>query len=167
MHTEKPLRESLSFKQNEKYLLDSRDTLCKYYNLNKSDLVKYLIKKESFNLKNPKGTLLWLQRKSSPMSTILWQKASSSRYWENHMSLPKTCRGYSTYLFRSLTRAIEAKQSDHKSKAGHFFNCTTTHLDTQENKISKYLKLIPAGWFTQVSSRPIGTIAFTSRTQYT
>jgi len=54
----KPIRESLSFKQNEKHLLDSRDALCQHYRLNKSDLVKYLIKKESFNLKNPLGTLL-------------------------------------------------------------------------------------------------------------
>ncbi len=58
MQTAKPVRESLSFKQNEKHLLDSRDALCKYYCLNKSDLVKYLIRKESFNLKNMQGTLL-------------------------------------------------------------------------------------------------------------
>jgi hypothetical protein len=83
------------------------------------------------------------------------------------MLLPKTCRGYSTYLFRSLTRVIEAKQSDHKSMARHFFNCTTTHLVTQENKTSKCLTLIPAGWSTQASSKPIGTIDFMSRTQYT
>jgi hypothetical protein len=54
----KPIRESLSFKQNEKHLLDSRDALCQHYRLNKSDLVKYLIKKESFSLKNPQGTFL-------------------------------------------------------------------------------------------------------------
>lgn len=54
----KPLRESLSFKRNEIHLLESRDALCKHYRLNKSDLVKYLIKKESFNLKNPLGTVI-------------------------------------------------------------------------------------------------------------
>lgn len=56
MNNIKPIRESLSFKRNESHLLDSRDALCQHYRLNKSDLVKYLIKKESFNLKNPQGT---------------------------------------------------------------------------------------------------------------
>lgn len=54
----KPIRESLSFKQQEKYIVNSRDELCRHYKLNKSDLVKYLIKKESFNLRNPQGTLI-------------------------------------------------------------------------------------------------------------
>ena len=50
---EKPIRESLSFKQHEIYLLDTRDSLCKHYKLNKSDLVKFLIKKEHQSLKSP------------------------------------------------------------------------------------------------------------------
>jgi hypothetical protein len=50
---EKPIRESLSFKQHEVYLLDTRDSLCQHYKLNKSDLVKFLIKKEHQNLKAP------------------------------------------------------------------------------------------------------------------
>jgi len=58
MNNIKPIRESLSFKRNESHLLESRDALCKYYRLNKSDLIKYLIKKESFNLKNPLGSII-------------------------------------------------------------------------------------------------------------
>jgi len=37
--------------------MDSRDRLCAHYKLNKSDLVKYLIKKEEFNLRKPNGLL--------------------------------------------------------------------------------------------------------------
>ena len=54
---EKPIRESLSFKQHEFYLLDTRDSLCRHYKLNKSDLVKFLIKKEHQNLKSPDAYL--------------------------------------------------------------------------------------------------------------
>ena len=50
---EKRIRESLSFKQHEAYLLETRDSLCKHYRLNKSDLIKFLIKKEHQNLKSP------------------------------------------------------------------------------------------------------------------
>ena len=54
---EKPIRESLSFKQHEAYLLNTRDSLCKHYKLNKSDLIKFLIKKEHQNLKSPESYL--------------------------------------------------------------------------------------------------------------
>ena len=37
--------------------MEIRDRLCAHYRLNKSDLVKYLIKKEEYNLKNPNGML--------------------------------------------------------------------------------------------------------------
>lgn len=37
--------------------MEARDRLCTYYKLNKSDLVKYLIKKEEFNLRKPNGVL--------------------------------------------------------------------------------------------------------------
>jgi hypothetical protein len=37
--------------------MDARDRLCEHYRLNKSDLVKYLIKKEEYALKNPNGML--------------------------------------------------------------------------------------------------------------
>jgi uncharacterized phage-like protein YoqJ len=60
MHTytpERRIRESLSFKQHEAYLLETRDSLCKHYKLNKSDLIKYLIKKEHQNLKSPDAYL--------------------------------------------------------------------------------------------------------------
>jgi hypothetical protein len=53
----KPLRDQISYKQNEAYIMESRDRLCAHYNLNKSDLVKYLIKKEAFNLRKPNGIL--------------------------------------------------------------------------------------------------------------
>ena len=53
----KPLRDQVSYKQHEAHILDARDRLCAHYKLNKSDLVKYLIKKEEFNLKKPNGLL--------------------------------------------------------------------------------------------------------------
>ncbi len=56
MQTIRPSREQISFKQHETYLQDARDQLCKHYKLNKSDLIKFLIKKESYTLKQPKET---------------------------------------------------------------------------------------------------------------
>jgi len=53
----KPLRDQVSYKQNEAYLMEARDRLCAHYKLNKSDLVKYLIKKEDYNLRKPDGLL--------------------------------------------------------------------------------------------------------------
>ena len=53
----KPLREQISFKQHEAHILKSRDALCAHYRLNKSDLVKYLIKKEVSILRTPEGLL--------------------------------------------------------------------------------------------------------------
>jgi len=53
----KPLRDQISLKQHEFYILEMRDRLCAHYRLNKSDLVKYLIKKEEYSLKNPNGIL--------------------------------------------------------------------------------------------------------------
>ena len=55
---QKPLRESWSLKQHEKYLLNDRDELCNHYRLNKSDLPKFLIKKETFNIKNNTSNLI-------------------------------------------------------------------------------------------------------------
>ena len=40
----KPLRDQVSYKQHEAHIMDARDRLCAHYKLNKSDLVKYLIK---------------------------------------------------------------------------------------------------------------------------
>ena len=53
----KPLREQISFKQHEAHVMKSRDALCAHYKLNKSDLVKYLIKKEVSILRTPTGLL--------------------------------------------------------------------------------------------------------------
>ena len=53
----KPLREQISFKQHEAHILKSRDALCAHYRLNKSDLIKYLIKKEVSILRTPEGLL--------------------------------------------------------------------------------------------------------------
>jgi hypothetical protein len=53
----RPLRESISYKQHEAHIMESRDKLCEHYRLNKSDLMKYLIKKEEFNLRKTNGPL--------------------------------------------------------------------------------------------------------------
>lgn len=53
----KPLRDQVSYKQHEAHIMESRDRLCAHYKLNKSDLVKFLIKKEEFNLRKPNGLL--------------------------------------------------------------------------------------------------------------
>ena len=47
------IREQVSFKQREEHIRDSWEFLCSYYHLNKSDLVKFLIKKEEFSLRRP------------------------------------------------------------------------------------------------------------------
>ena len=47
------IREQVSFKQRELHIRDSWTSLCIHYNLNKSDLVKFLIKKEEFFLRKP------------------------------------------------------------------------------------------------------------------
>ena len=53
-----PIREQIFFKQHENYIRVIRDRLCTHYKLNKSDLVKYLIKKEELALKRPDGVLM-------------------------------------------------------------------------------------------------------------
>jgi len=45
------IREQVSFKQREQHIRDAWCFLCAHYHLNKSDLVKFLIKKEEFFLK--------------------------------------------------------------------------------------------------------------------
>lgn len=50
------IRDQVSFKQREQHIRDSWDNLCAHYNLNKSDLVKFLIKKEEYFLNEP-GTI--------------------------------------------------------------------------------------------------------------
>jgi len=47
------IREQVSFKQREEHIRDSWNFLCSHYHLNKSDLVKFLIKKEEFFLRRP------------------------------------------------------------------------------------------------------------------
>ena len=47
------IREQVSFKQREEHIRDSWSNLCAHYNLNKSDLVKFLIKKEEYFLRKP------------------------------------------------------------------------------------------------------------------
>ena len=53
----KPLREQISYKQHEANIMKSRDALCAHYRLNKSDLIKYLIKKEALVLRTPADLL--------------------------------------------------------------------------------------------------------------
>jgi hypothetical protein len=50
------IREIVSYKQHEDYIRDIRDRLCLHYRLNKSDLVKYLIRKEEHVLSLNTGT---------------------------------------------------------------------------------------------------------------
>jgi len=47
------IREQVSFKQREEHIRDSWNNLCTHYALNKSDLVKFLIKKEEYFLRKP------------------------------------------------------------------------------------------------------------------
>ncbi len=49
------IREQVSFKQREEHIRDSWTYLCDHYQLNKSDLVKFLIKKEECFLKKPEA----------------------------------------------------------------------------------------------------------------
>ena len=46
MNRMKALRDQVSYSQHEDCIREIRDQLCSHYRLNKSDLVKYLIKKE-------------------------------------------------------------------------------------------------------------------------
>lgn len=50
MNRIKALRDQVSYKQHEDYIREIRDQLCSHYRLNKSDLVKYLIKKEEYTV---------------------------------------------------------------------------------------------------------------------
>jgi len=54
------IREQVSFKQREDYIRHTWIKLCQHYKLNKSDLVKFLIKKEEYNLRKPEGLLAGL-----------------------------------------------------------------------------------------------------------
>jgi len=92
---ERRIRESLSFKQHEAYLLETRDSLCKHYKLNKSDLIKYLIKKEHQNLKSPdaylfkwnqnrNGSLWRSRRKQSTPSPTNHPSGHPMRSWRKH-----------------------------------------------------------------------------------
>ena len=49
------IREQVSFKQREEHIRDSWSFLCSHYHLNKSDLVKFLIKKEECFLRRPEA----------------------------------------------------------------------------------------------------------------
>jgi len=49
------IREQVSFKQREEHIRDSWNFLCSHYHLNKSDLVKFLIKKEEYFLRKPES----------------------------------------------------------------------------------------------------------------
>ena len=57
------LRETISYKQHEKYIIEIRDFLCTHYRLNKSDIHKYLIQKEELFLRAKEGIILrWVIR---------------------------------------------------------------------------------------------------------
>lgn len=96
MQTIRPTKEQISFKQHETYLQDARDQLCKHYNLNKSDLVKFLIKKETYILKRPhetwsyqwevKASVNWLRskRRWSVLLPIKLLSGHLTRCWRHH-----------------------------------------------------------------------------------
>lgn len=77
---QKPIRESISFKKNEIHIRDSRDDLCKHYKLNKSDLYKYLVRKESFNIKNKEHIFLWVPEEF--ILKLTTQQMSLSKDWQ-------------------------------------------------------------------------------------
>lgn len=52
------IREQISFKLHESYILEIRNKLCSHYRLNKSDLIKYLIQKEEMMLRAKEGILI-------------------------------------------------------------------------------------------------------------
>ena len=52
------MRETISYKQHEKYIIEIRDFLCTHYRLNKSDIHKYLIQKEEMMLRAKEGILI-------------------------------------------------------------------------------------------------------------
>ena len=79
------IREQVSFKQREDHIRQTWMFLCKHYKLNKSDLVKFLIKKEGYFLRRPEGVLSgivhdWMwngnQSPSGPMSHCISTRAT-------------------------------------------------------------------------------------------
>jgi len=58
MKTAMPIREQISYKQHEDYIRSIRDNLCAHYRLNKSDLVKYLIRKEEVQINDSSRVML-------------------------------------------------------------------------------------------------------------
>jgi len=56
------IREQVSFKQREEHLRDAWNNLCQHYDLNKSDLIKFLIKKEEYFLNKPGKVLSGIVR---------------------------------------------------------------------------------------------------------
>ena len=65
------IREQVSFKQREENIRQTWIFLSKHYKLNKSDLVKFLIKKEEYFLRKPEGVL------SGIVHDWLWNGAKS------------------------------------------------------------------------------------------
>ena len=54
------IREQVSFKLREEYIKGIWIKLCEHHKLNKSDLIKFLIKKEEYSLRKPDGLLMSL-----------------------------------------------------------------------------------------------------------
>ena len=94
MLQQKSTRESLSFKRNEYYIVESRDYLCQHYKLNKSDLMKYLIKKETQQIKNLNSTIGVIWKTSSHLSTMNQPRRSSNLYAANPTWHQKIFRHY-------------------------------------------------------------------------
>jgi len=49
------IREQVSFKLRESHIRDSWNSLATFYKMNKSDVIKFLIKKEEFFLRRPES----------------------------------------------------------------------------------------------------------------
>lgn len=69
-YQQEPIVESLSFKRNEHHIIEYRDQLCDHYKLNKSDLVKYLIKKEVNQIQNRNNPLAIIWKRKFILNTI-------------------------------------------------------------------------------------------------
>lgn len=101
------IREQVSFKQREDHIRQTWMFLCKHYKLNKSDLVKFLIKKEEYFLRKPEGVLsgivhdwMWneLKSPSGPMSHCISTRATGLTWAlpARDLPVPDEWNGYST-----------------------------------------------------------------------
>jgi len=104
------MRESVSFKKNEEHIRHTRDTLCKHYKLNKSDLYKYLIRKDSYNLESRNKVFLWHLKDSSDGNHLCcwipWKRCSLCIFivlWLNYFNKGLTSNPECNFNFHRMT----------------------------------------------------------------